>query len=118
MFEVLNYGYISEKFKNRPVTMGVGDRPLVSHTTVESFQSVNHDRSAHDEFHRIASEIIQKIKEKRFAEAHADSASDGALNRASARLSESLLKASLHEATATGVPPPCAATLKRPAHLN
>jgi hypothetical protein len=61
-------------------------------------------RAAHDEFHRIATEIIQKITEKRFAEARADIASDGALNRASSRLSELLLKASLHEPTARGAP--------------
>ena len=59
-------------------------------------------RFAHDEFHGIAAEIIVKIKEKRYAEAHADISSDGALNRASTRLSESLLKASLHEGSATG----------------
>ena len=63
-------------------------------------------RSAHDEFHQVAAEIFQKIKEKRFAEVRADIASDGAFNRASTRLSEFLLKASLHEATKPGAPPP------------
>ncbi len=54
-------------------------------------------RSAHDEFHRVAADILQKIKDKRFAEARADIAADGALNHASIRLSELLLKARLHE---------------------
>jgi hypothetical protein len=54
-------------------------------------------RDAHDEFHRVAGGIVQKIKEKRFADAHADIAPDGALNRASARLTELLTKARLHE---------------------
>jgi len=61
-------------------------------------------RSAHDEFHRIAAEIFEKIKEKRFSEVKADIAIDGALNRASARLSESMMKARLHEPTARGSP--------------
>ena len=61
-------------------------------------------RAAHDEFHRIAAEIVQKITEKRFAEVRADISSDGALNRASARLSELLLKASLHEPAAPAAP--------------
>jgi hypothetical protein len=61
-------------------------------------------RAAHDEFHRVAAEILQKLKEKRFAEVRADISSDGALNRASARLSELLLKASLHEPAAVGAP--------------
>jgi len=61
-------------------------------------------RSAHDEFHQIAAEIIQKITEKRFAEVRADISSDGALNRASGRLSELLLKARLHEPAAPGAP--------------
>lgn len=56
--------------------------------------------AAHDEFHRVASEILQKIKEKRYAEVRAAIASDGVLNLASARLSELLLMASLHEAPA------------------
>jgi hypothetical protein len=63
-------------------------------------------RSAHDEFHRIAAGILQKIQEKRFVEVRADIATDGALNRASARLSELLLKARLHEPTATVAPKP------------
>jgi hypothetical protein len=58
-------------------------------------------REAHDEFHRVAAGIVQKIKEKQFAEAHADIATDGALNQASARLTELLTKARLHEPGAT-----------------
>jgi hypothetical protein len=63
-------------------------------------------RAAHDEFHRIAAEIVQKIAEKRFVEVRADISSDGALNRASSRLAELLLKARLHEPTPTGAPQP------------
>jgi hypothetical protein len=62
--------------------------------------------SAHDEFHRIAAEIIVKIKGKRFSEARADISSEGPLNRTSARLSASLLRASLHEGAAQGTPAP------------
>jgi hypothetical protein len=58
-------------------------------------------QKTHDEFHRVAAEIIQKIKEERFADAHADIASDGALNQASAHLTELLTKARLHEPGAT-----------------
>lgn len=57
-------------------------------------------QDAHNEFHRIAAGIVQKIHEKRFAEAKKDLATDGPLNRASARLTESLVKAKLHEPTA------------------
>ena len=63
-------------------------------------------RSAHDEFHRIAAEIVQKIKEKRFADVREDISSEGSLNRASRRLSDVLLKARLHEPTAMGVSRP------------
>ncbi|HEU0186485.1 MAG TPA: CZB domain-containing protein [Gallionellaceae bacterium] len=61
--------------------------------------SETHDeiRVVHQEFHRIAAEIIQKIKDKRFAEAKEDVSPDGALNRASMRLRELLLQLSLRE---------------------
>ena len=62
-------------------------------------------RTAHDEFHRLAAEVIEMIQEKRYAEAHRDISQDGPLNRASARLSEALLKAQLHEGIATGSAP-------------
>lgn len=58
-------------------------------------------RCAHDDFHRIAADILQKIREKRFAEVRADIGSDGVLNHASIRLSELLLKARLHEPSAS-----------------
>ena len=60
----------------------------------------------HKEFHLIAAGIIQKIKEKRFAEAKADIAQEGALNQASMRLRDLLLKLSLREpgAAATAAP--------------
>lgn len=58
--------------------------------------------AAHKEFHQIAAGIIQKIKEKRFAEAHEDISQEGSLNRASSRLGDLLLKLSLREPT--GIP--------------
>lgn len=58
-------------------------------------------RQAHDEFHQVAAGILQKIRDKRFAEAKQDLAVDGPLNRASARLSEFLVKARLHEPAAS-----------------
>lgn len=57
-------------------------------------------QAAHNEFHRVADGIVRKIQEKRFAEAKEDLAADGPLNQASARLSESLVKAKLHEPSA------------------
>lgn len=52
-------------------------------------------REAHSEFHRVAAGIIESIKQRRFDEAHRDIAPQGALNQASARLAELLLKATL-----------------------
>lgn len=68
--------------------------------------SALHDeiRAVHKEFHQIAAEIIQKIKEKRFAEAREDISQDGPLNRASLRLGGLLLKLSLREPTRAGSP--------------
>lgn len=63
-------------------------------------------QDAHNEFHRIAAGIVQKIHEKRYAEAKEDIATDGPLNRASARLTESLVKARLHEPTGITSSPP------------
>lgn len=57
--------------------------------------------NAHNDFHRIAAEIFQKIKDRRFAEVKADIGADGILNQASTRLSELLLKARLHEPSTT-----------------
>lgn len=54
-------------------------------------------RAVHDEFHRVAAGIVQKIKDKQFAEARKDLAADGALNRASENLKSILLKATLRE---------------------
>ncbi|HEU0282707.1 MAG TPA: CZB domain-containing protein [Gallionella sp.] len=56
-------------------------------------------RAVHNEFHQIAAGIIQKIKEKRFAEAHEDISQDGPFNQASLRLRDLLLKLSLREPT-------------------
>lgn len=58
--------------------------------------------TVHAEFHRIAAEIIQKIKEKRFAEAQGDISPDGSLNRASERLRQLLLKLSFREPAGAG----------------
>ncbi len=63
-------------------------------------------RAVHQEFHQIAAGIIHKIKEKRFAEAREDISQDGALNQASVRLKDLLVKLSLHEPTAAGSPSP------------
>ncbi|MEQ1658917.1 MAG: CZB domain-containing protein, partial [Hylemonella sp.] len=60
-------------------------------------------QEAHDEFHRVAAGIVEKIQQKKFAEAKEDLANEGPLNRASARLTEALVKAKLHEPSA--VPP-------------
>ncbi|MBU0751473.1 MAG: CZB domain-containing protein [Gammaproteobacteria bacterium] len=79
--------------------------------------STVHDdiRTAHDEFHRVAAGIVQKIKDKKFAEAGQDLAPDGAFNEVSKRLTGHLLKASLREpakpgaatdAAAPAAPPP------------
>ena len=56
--------------------------------------SKRHDeiRAAHDDFHRIAAEILQKIREKRFDEVRADISSDGAFNQATNLLTELLSK--------------------------
>lgn len=54
-------------------------------------------QDAHDEFHQVAAAIVRKIHEKQFAQAKQDLAADGPLNRASARLTEALVKAKLHE---------------------
>jgi len=54
-------------------------------------------KAVHQTFHHIAAEIIQKIKEKRYAEAHEDIALDGALNKTSIRLRELMYKLSFHE---------------------
>ena len=52
-------------------------------------------RAAHDDFHRIAAGILQKIKDKQFAAARNDLAHDGAFDQASVRLADFLFKATL-----------------------
>jgi hypothetical protein len=52
---------------------------------------------AHAEFHRVAGEIVRKIKEKRFDEVRQELAAGGAFNQSSARLSDLLHKATLRE---------------------
>lgn len=64
---------------------------------------------AHAEFHRVAGEIVRKIKEKRFDEVRQDLSAEGAFNRSSAKLSDLLRKATLRErggAAAPAAPPP------------
>jgi hypothetical protein len=63
-------------------------------------------RAVHKEFHQIAAGIIQKIREKRFAEAREDISQDGTLNQMSLRLRDLLLKLSLHEPIGVGLPSP------------
>lgn len=62
-------------------------------------------RAAHEEFHRIAAGIVQKIRDKQFAEARQDLAADGPFNGASERLAGVLLKATLREPGKGGARP-------------
>lgn len=61
---------------------------------------------AHAEFHRVAGEIVQKIKEKHFDAVRQDLAPDGAFNQTSAKLSDLLRKASLREKAASAAAAP------------
>ncbi len=61
-------------------------------------------QEAHDAFHRAAAEIVQKIKDKQYAQAKEDLANDGVLNRASVRMVESLVRAKLYEPAAAATP--------------
>lgn len=54
-------------------------------------------REAHDDFHRVAASIIQKIKDKQFADARQDLSASGPFNQASERLAGFLLRAKLRE---------------------
>ncbi len=61
--------------------------------------------AVHKEFHSKAAEIIQKIKEKRFAEARKDIELDGVLNLLSMRLKSLVLKIKFKEsAKGSGLP--------------
>lgn len=51
----------------------------------------------HKEFHQIAADIIQKIKEKRYVEAKNDISLEGALNQKSMQLRSLLVKLSFSE---------------------
>lgn len=53
-------------------------------------------RAVHQDFHRAAAEIIQKIKEKRFTEAREDISLQGALNQTSLRLRSLMAKLSFN----------------------
>jgi hypothetical protein len=55
----------------------------------------------HSEFHRIAAEILQKIREKRYAEAKQDIELDGAFNQTSKRLRSLLTQLSFKEPAPT-----------------
>jgi hypothetical protein len=63
----------------------------------------------HAEFHRVAGEIVRKIKEKRFDQVKQDLSPEGAFNQTSARLSDLLHKASLREKGAAAAAPPAEA---------
>ena len=54
-------------------------------------------RVVHQEFHQIAADIIQKIKEKRYTEAKNDISLEGALNQKSQQLRSLLVKLSFTE---------------------
>lgn len=54
-------------------------------------------RVVHQEFHRAAAEIIQKIKEKRYAEARHDISLQGSLNQTSLRLRSLMAKLAFSE---------------------
>lgn len=58
----------------------------------------------HQEFHQIAAEINQKIKEKRYTEAKNDISLEGALNQKSIRLRSLRAKLSFRESAATNSP--------------
>lgn len=53
--------------------------------------------TVHQKFHHIAAEIIQKIKDKRYVEAHADISLEGPLNLTSMKLRSLLVKLSFKE---------------------
>lgn len=55
--------------------------------------------AVHEKFHRLAAEIIQKIREKNFTEARNDIALDGALNLTSLQLKSLVVKIKFHEPT-------------------
>lgn len=70
-----------------------------------------HDQitTAHAEFHRVAADIVHKIKQKQYEAARQDIAREGTLNRVSAQLTALLLKAALREpggASRAGEPAP------------
>jgi len=60
--------------------------------------------TVHQEFHHIAAEIIQKIKEKRYTEAKKDIELDGSLNQTSIRLRSLLVKLSFNEPAKAAIP--------------
>lgn len=64
----------------------------------------------HQEFHMIAAEILQKIKDKRYAEARQDIELEGPLNQASIRLRSLLVKLSFKEPAKAGLPAESAAS--------
>ncbi|MBI5753308.1 MAG: CZB domain-containing protein [Hydrogenophilales bacterium] len=58
----------------------------------------------HTDFHLIAGEVVRKIKQKDFAGAHQDIASDGPLDQASKALTVYLLKATSHSSPKSKAP--------------
>lgn len=53
--------------------------------------------AVHQDFHRLAADIIQKIKDKRYAEAHEDISLEGPLNLTSLKMRSLLVKLSFKE---------------------
>ncbi len=72
----------------------------------------------HAEFHHVAGEIVRKIKEKHFAEVRQDLSAGGPFNRASAKLSDLLHKASLREKSATAAAAPAESAAEAPAEAS
>lgn len=56
--------------------------------------------TVHQEFHRIAADIIQKIKDKQYTEAHKAISLDGPLNQTSIRLRKLLMQLSFSKPAA------------------
>ena len=79
--------------------------------------SALHDEicAVHQEFHQIAADIIQKIKDKRYAEAKKDIELEGALNQTSLRLRSLLAKLSFKEPAKAEMP---AAESEQPADMQ
>jgi hypothetical protein len=70
---------------------------------------------AHAEFHRVAAEVIRKVKAQEIAGARSDLAPDGAFSVASEALHDLMLRASLHSPRVAAPVPVAAAAPDEPA---